>query len=354
MTPKFWIGAVAAVLLALVTLGVWQAEQVRVQTAGAYLERQLWLARQGALFLERQGADDRAALAAAAQRITIAEGRLAESQMSLYDRQAQSFLPEIAPPESLRREIADDSRLRRKLALGIHGGLAVALEDGRWLVTYLPLAAGDAALTLVLATPEAEIIASWPALVRAQALGHLGFALLAAALGAWLWRRRASEARAGDDQDPCLAEELSDLREQCCALAQENALLGAARREYQLLVEGAEHGVARLNSTGHILFCSKPFLALIGRERKEVVGRSLLDLDLLADEVRTDLQHSLGLLREGSAPGPTFCTLVVRGQGPLEVQINLSPLRVDGETTGYLLQLQPTAFVETHLRASLS
>ena len=351
---RIWIGAAAVVLLAYVVVSLWQVGHTRSQAADAYLERQLWLARQGALFLERQGSKDLASLAAAVEGLTISEGRLAESHMSLFDRRRETFLPLLAAPPALDLQVAGDPELRRRLARGAHGGLVLALADERWLVTHLPLNAGDAPLTLILATPESEIVAPWYSFARVQLAGQSILLMVAAALGWRLRLRPETPADGSEDVQPGLQDTLAELQNQCRALAQENALLGAVRREYQLLVEGAEYGTARLNSNGLILFCSKPLLALCGCERTDLVGRNLLDLDIFADDARKKLRKSLGDLRKGVATPPHSCMLARSGDGPLEVQVKLSALRVDGETTGYVLQVQQSVCAEPYLRASLS
>jgi PAS domain S-box-containing protein len=124
------------------------------------------------------------------------------------------------------------------------------------------------------------------------------------------------------------------------------------RREYQLLVEGAEQGLARLNSNGLLLFCSKPLLELVGRERKELLGRNLLDLDLFA-EGREELRQALGRLREGETAQPVLCALTGRG-GLRQMELRLSPLRVEGEVTGILLQAQERVTAAPYLRMSNS
>ncbi|WP_305043451.1 hypothetical protein [Geoalkalibacter sp.] len=344
---KLSLSTVLLGLLVYAAIFFWQVDGSARRAGDAFLERQLWLARQSALLLERQLAAQ-PAQDPSLEALRLAEGGAGESRLALFDRQGAAFLAagtDLPLPDQAAAAFAP------RLARGGHGSARLPADGGAWLLTYLPLAGGERPLTLVLAAPEAEVVAPVRYLARGQILMHLAVLALAAAFVYGRARRGPEAAPAAEDE---ATPELDDLRGQCRVLAQENALLGAARREYQLLVEGAEQGLARLNSNGLLLFCSKPLLSLLGRERRELLGRNLLDLDLLV-EGREELQRALGRLRDGEAALPVLCTLAGSASGAKRLELRLSPLRVDGEVTGILLQVQEQAVVAAaYLRMSNS
>lgn len=354
MTVKFRIAAGALALLVYASFVVWQVDSARFRAGENFLEQQLWLARQSARFIETQAHELQLSAQQAVERLTLSELRIAESRVALFARDSGQFVEQAGLPNDATLALSRDAALLQRLAHGGHGSLRSTATGESWLVTYLPLGGDHGGWTLVLAAPQQPIIAPVAYLAAWQMLSQLAvLALIAAGL---LWRRRKStltlEANVQDGTDGS-EEQISELQNECRALAQENALLGAARREYQFLVEGADYGLARLNSNGLILFCSRPFLDITGRERKELLGRNLLDLDLFGCATG-QLQRALASLRQGRIPEPLRCMIKRDLPYTTTVTLRLSPLRVEGETTGFLLQVHPQQSTQTHLRASLS
>ncbi len=357
MKYRIWITLAFFCLVGYGAIFFVQYQTAREQTLAEIRQRQLWLARQSARFFERDLADG-ALLTEALRSLQIggADGRLGASRLVLFDRQGGQFLSTSAPPPGLAAQVAAGGDLQRRLQRGSHGHLEVTLADELWLVTYLPLRAGDMFLTLVLLLPADTALLPVKSLAASQWSLPLLLLGMAATLGTWRLRRAVAppetEAEA-TDASARFAEQLRAAQAQCQVLVQENALLGVARREYQLLVEGAGYGLARLNSNGLIMFCSKPLLQLLGCERKDIVGRNLLDLDLLPPATRQQLQQAVGRLRQGEVPPPVSGELSGRDGCSRPIELRLSPLGVAGEMTGILLQLQEIPCARGHLRVSV-
>jgi PAS domain-containing protein len=349
VTLKFWIAAGALVLAAYAALFFWQVESAQLRAGENFLERQLWLARQSARFIELQSAVEPTGLPQVVERLAFTEGAIAQSRVALFDRQAQQFVA-LAPTI----DFTASATLSRRLVSGGHGHLRVNIESRDWLVTYLPLSGEYASLTLVLAAPQELVTSPVKSLARAQALTLAALLILLGFGGAHLWRKPGAvpqQLLPAQDRDD--SDDLVSLQNQCRALAQENALLGAARREYQFLVEGADYGLARLNSNGLILFCSRPFLNITGRERKELLGRNLLDLELFDCNLGR-LHQAMARLRQGQIPQPLPCRLKSDSLSATEVVLRFSTLQVEGDTTGFLVQLHRRQKAAPHLSASLS
>lgn len=342
-------------LLVYAAVFVWQVDSARVRAGENFLEQQLWLARQSARFIETQG-QEQASVLQALERLTLDELRIAHNQVAVFAREHGQFAQNAALPSDIAKILGRDAALLQRFAHGGHGSLRSTAAGETWLVTYLPLGGAHTGWTLVLAAPEEAVVAPVVYLAAWQMLSQSAALALIAAGVLWWRRTTAQNVQAktpADDEGDGSGNQIAELQNECRALAQENALLGAARREYQFLVEGTDFGLARLNSNGLILFCSRPFLDITGRERKELLGRNLLDLDLFGCATG-QLQRALASLRQGQTPEPLRCMIKNDAPYTSTVTLRLSPLRVEGETTGFLLQIHPQQSAQTHLRASLS
>jgi len=117
-------------------------------------------------------------------------------------------------------------------------------------------------------------------------------------------------------------------------------MLSVARREYQLLVEGSNIGLARLNSNGQIQFCSHALLDLVGCRREDLAGRNLLNLDIFPAADQEILRNALAEVREGVCARPVITTLLP-GKTDHSVEVYFTPLHIEGTLTGIIAWLRP-------------
>jgi PAS domain-containing protein len=153
------------------------------------------------------------------------------------------------------------------------------------------------------------------------------------------FRREHSET-GGVENSEIDSESMSDLKDQNRLLEQENSMLSVARREYQLLVEGSNIGLARLNSNGQIQFCSHALLDLAGCRRQDITGRNLLDLDIFSAADQEILRNAVAEVREGIPARPVITTLHP-GETDNSVEVYFSPLHIEGTLTGMIAWLRP-------------
>jgi PAS domain S-box-containing protein len=299
-----------------------------------FFAQQMRLARQSALLIEQQG--EGVAPEAVMKQLfgDRSQGLLENNQIAFYSREKQRISQLADLPAPLMPSLESRRDLAQRLQRGTHGSLSVDSEKGGLLLTFLPL---DHKTTLVVAAARDEALASIKLMGRS--LWLLVLLPPAVFLMAWPFRREQSERHGGKDCQVD-SEAVSDLKDQNRLLEQENSMLSVARREYQLLVEGSNIGLARLNSNGQIQFCSHALLDLVGCRREDLAGRNLLDLDIFPAADQEILRNALAEVREGVCARPVITTLLP-GKTDHSVEVYFTPLHIEGTLTGIIAWLRP-------------
>lgn len=259
---RFWIFFLIGLLAVSNAIIFWQYQAALTRAQHDFFSQQLWLARQSAYFMEQQR-ETEASWEKAFERLTDAASGvpLGDHQVALFDHEAAFFAQQTDGGKALVRALGEEAHLPRLLQRGGHGNAVLSTADVPLLVTYLPLSQDK---TLVLAARQSVAVAAVQSLGRS--LWVLVLLIPPVILMLRFKQRFSRDENTLTEQEFSAAREtFADLQDQNRLLEQENALLTAARREYQLLVEGTDLGLARLNSSGQILFCSRPLLDQIGR-----------------------------------------------------------------------------------------
>ncbi|AJF05303.1 PAS domain-containing protein [Geoalkalibacter subterraneus] len=323
---------IAALVLGLVFS--WHYHNAMAKGEKEFFSQQMRLARQSALLIEQQSEG------VAPETVMVqlfgdrSQGLLGNNQIAFYSREKQSFSQPANLPAPLMPPLESSRDLAQRLQRGAHGSLSVDSEKGRLLLTFLPL---DHKTTLVVAAARDEALA--PIKFMGRSLWLLVLLLPAVFLMALPFRREHSET-GGVENSEIDSESMSDLKDQNRLLEQENSMLSVARREYQLLVEGSNIGLARLNSNGQIQFCSHALLDLAGCRRQDITGRNLLDLDIFSAADQEILRNAVAEVREGIPARPVITTLHP-GETDNSVEVYFSPLHIEGTLTGMIAWLRP-------------
>jgi PAS domain-containing protein len=331
---KLLIFNIFCLILCLGGIFFWHYHAAMTMGEKEFFAQQMRLARQSALLIEQQAEGGTPETIVTQLFGDPGQGLLGSNQIAFYSREKQSFSQSAKLPPPLMPSLESSRDLARRLQRGAHGNLSVDSDKGRLLLTFLPL---NHKTTLVVAAARDEALA--PIKRMGRSLWLLGLLPPAVILMVWPFRREQSDCHGSKDchGDP---EAISDLEDKNRLLEQENSMLSVARREYQLLVEGTNIGLARLNSNGQIQFCSHALLDLVGCRRQDITGRNLLDLDIFPAADQEILRNSMAQVREGVYAGPMITTLHP-GKTDHSVEVYFSPLHIEGTLTGMIAWLRP-------------
>jgi PAS domain-containing protein len=325
---------ILCVTLVLGLIFAWHYHDAMTKGEKEVFSQQMRLARQSALLIEQQGEGVAPETVITQLFGDPGQGLLGSHQIAFYSREKQGFSQPAKLPAPLMPPLESSRDLAQSLQRGAHGSLSVDSEKSRLLVTFLPL---DHTTTLVVAAARDEALA--PIKLMGRSLWLLVLLPPAVFLVIRPFRREQSEHN-GVESGEIDTEALSDLKDQNRLLEQENSMLSVARREYQLLVEGSNIGLARLNSNGQIQFCSHTLLDLVGRRRQDLTGRNLLDLDIFPAADQEILRNAMADVREGACARPVITTLH-SGKTDHSVEVYFSPLHIEGTLTGMIAWLRP-------------
>ncbi len=333
------------ILLALLPWGI--HIQADADALAAHTRSQVLLARQSANTLEALFAAHPSGTAVVADvLLERAAATLPPElvELGLFDLSSRKMLR--TPGGNLAAE--DLQRLSADILRGGFGSLVLEGTQTAFLATYLPLTLGNTVYSLLLVSPVAGAHSSTAGAFLAAAQSAV--ALVLALLIGWIWRcggaaDRAREESAEDQNRADSGAQASAAMEQRCeALRLENHSLQATRWEYQILVDGADYGLARLSWSGKIQFCSAPFQRLIGRRSRELKGCNLIDLDLFDQTTRQQVQEAIGRIRNGERPDPFLAELSAQPSGDVTlVSLRLDRLEVNDAAYGLLLTAQSVA-----------
>lgn len=331
---KLLILNIFCVILVLGVIFSWHYHNAMAKGEKEFFAQQMRLARQSALLIEQQGEGVAPETVITQLFGDPSQGLLGNNQIAFYSREKQSMSQLADLPAPLIPSLENHRDLARRLQSGAHGSLSVSSEKGGLLLTFLPL---NHKKTLIVTAARDEALA--PIKLMGRSLWLLVLLPPAVFLVALPFRRE-QPARIGVEGGKIDSEAMSELKDQNRLLEQENTMLSVARREYQLLVEGSNIGLARLNSNGQIQFCSHALLDLVGCRRQDITGRNLLDLDIFSAADQEILRNAAAEVREGVYARPVITTLHP-GKTDHSVEVYFSPLHIEGTLTGMIAWLRP-------------